>query len=35
MCSEVADMISRGIEDVKHESDKATIFEASLYIYNV
>jgi hypothetical protein len=35
MCSEIADLINKGIEEVKHESDKATIFEASIYISNV
>jgi len=35
MCSEIADLINKGIEEVRHESDKTTIFEASIYISNV
>ena len=35
MCSEIADLINQGIEEVRHESDKTTIFEASIYISNV
>jgi hypothetical protein len=35
MCSEIADLINKGIEEVRHESDKTTIFEASIYICNV
>jgi hypothetical protein len=35
MCSEIADLINKGIDEVRHESDKATIFEASIYISNV
>lgn len=35
MCSEVADLINKGISEVLHESDKTTIFEASIYISNV
>jgi len=35
MCSEIAEMISKGIEQVKNESDISSIFEASLYINNV
>lgn len=35
MSSEIADLINKGIEEVRHESDKTTIFEASIYISNV
>lgn len=35
MCSEIADLINKGIEEVRHESDKTTIFEASIHICNV
>jgi len=35
MCSEVAELIDKGIMDVKKESDKSSIFEASLNISNV
>ncbi len=35
MCSEIAEMISKGIEQVRNESDISSIFEASLYINNV
>jgi len=35
MCSEIAGMISKGIEEVKTESDMSSIFEASLNISNV
>ena len=35
MCSEIADLIEKGIEEVRHESSKTTIFEASIYICNV
>lgn len=35
MCSEIAEMISKGIEEVKTESNMSTIFEASIMINNV
>ena len=35
MCSEIADLINKGINEVRFESDKTTIFEASLFITNV
>ena len=35
MSSEIADLINNGIEEVRHESDKTTIFEASIYISNL
>jgi len=35
MCSEVADMINRGIKEVKEEATVTTIFEGTLMIYNV
>ena len=35
MCSEIAEMIAKGINDVKNESNISSIFEASLYINNV
>ena len=35
MCSEIAELINKGIDEVRHESDKATIFEASIHITNV
>ena len=35
MCSEIADMIAKGIEEVKTESSMSTIFEASILISNV
>lgn len=35
MLSEIAELINRGIDDVWKESEKATIFEASVNIYNV
>ena len=35
MCSEIADLINKGINEVRFESDKTTIFEASLLITNV
>lgn len=35
LCSEIADLINKGIDQVRHESDKATIFEASIHIANV
>jgi len=35
MCSEIADLINKGIDEVKQESNKSTIFEASIYISNV
>lgn len=35
MCSEIAEMITKGIYEVKHESKMSTIFEASLNFYNV
>lgn len=35
MCSEIADLINKGIDEVRLESDKTTIFEASIYISNV
>jgi len=35
MCSEIADLINKGIEEVRYVSDKATIFEASLHVTNV
>jgi len=35
MCSEIAQMINKGIEEVKTESNMSTIFEASLLISNV
>jgi hypothetical protein len=35
MCSEIADLINKGIEEVKYTSDKSTIFEASIHISNV
>lgn len=35
MCSEIADLINKGISEVRFESDKTTIFEASIYISNV
>ena len=35
MCSEIAEMISKGIEEVKTESNMSTIFEASILINNV
>ena len=35
MCSEIAEMISKGIEEVKTESNLSTIFEASIFISNV
>ena len=35
MCSEIADLIIKGIDEVRHESDKSTIFEASIHISNV
>jgi hypothetical protein len=35
MCSEIASMISRGIEEVKTESNFSSIFEATINISNV
>lgn len=35
MCSEIAEMISKGIEEVKTESNISSIFEASILINNV
>lgn len=35
MCSEIANMIVKGIDQVRHEADKSTIFDASLYFSNV
>ena len=35
MCSEIAEMIAKGIEEVKTESNMSSIFEASLLISNV
>lgn len=35
MCSEIATMIVKGIDLVRHEADKETIFDASLYFSNV
>jgi len=35
MCSEIAEMISKGIEEVKTESNISSIFEATLLINNV
>ena len=35
MCSEVAGMIAKGIEEVKRESNLSSIFEASILISNV
>ena len=35
MCSEIAEMIAKGIEEVKTESNMSTIFEASILICNV
>ena len=35
MCSEIASMISRGIEEVKTESNISSIFEATINISNV
>lgn len=35
MCSEIADMIAKGIDSVRYEADKSTIFDASLYFSNV
>lgn len=35
MCSEIAEMISKGIDEVKHESKMSSIFEASINICNV
>lgn len=34
-CSEIADMIAKGIEEVKTESNMSSIFEASILISNV
>lgn len=35
MCSEIADLINKGISEVRFQADKTTIFEASLFISNV
>lgn len=35
MCSEVAEMIQKGIHEVRNASEMSTIFEASLNIYQV
>jgi len=35
MCSEIAELINKGIEEVRQESKMSTIFEASINIYNV
>ena len=35
MCSEIAEMIGKGIEEVKDESRMSSIFEASIMINNV
>ena len=35
MCSEIAEMISKGIEEVKTESKMSSIFEATIEINNV
>jgi hypothetical protein len=35
LCSEIAELIMKGIDEVKHESKMSTIFEASINIYNV
>jgi len=35
MCSEIAELINKGIDEVKQESKMSTIFEASINIYNV
>lgn len=35
LCSEIADLINKGIDEVRLESDKSTIFEASIHIANV
>ena len=35
MCSEIADMIAKGIEEVRQESKMTTIFEGSIFISNV
>lgn len=34
MCSEIAELINKGIFEAKHESKISTIFEASINIYN-
>lgn len=35
MCSEIAELISKGIDEVKHESKMSSIFEASINISGV
>ena len=35
MCSEIADLVNKGIEEVKHKSSKTTIFEATISVSNV
>lgn len=35
MCAEIADMIAKGIEEVRQESKMTTIFEGSIFISNV
>ena len=35
MCSDIADLINKGISEVRFQADKTTIFEASLFISNV
>lgn len=35
MCSEIADLINKGIQEVNQQVAKATIFEASLYFTSV
>jgi hypothetical protein len=34
-CSEIADMINKGFDEVTHQSSKTTIFEASIHFSNV
>jgi hypothetical protein len=34
MCSEIAELINKGIFEAKHESKVSTIFEATINIYN-
>lgn len=35
MCTEIADLINKGIDEVRLQSSKTTIFEASIHINNV
>jgi len=35
MCSEIAELISKGVEEVRQESKLSTIFEATINIYGV